>query len=97
MVHFWARKIMAGDVNTDEALRKAAAAAQANPNVMFDAFKATNLAYAFQFAMQAKPRFVVAEEGTLQQRMEMLHAEKCLIMSVNPTSSGYLIFFYAKE
>lgn len=88
---------MAGDENMDEALKKAAAAAQANPNVMFDAFKATNLAYAFQFAMSAKPRYVLAEEGTLQQRMEMLHAEKCLIMSVNPTNAGYLIFFYAKD
>ena len=88
---------MAGDESMDEALKKAAAAAQANPNVMFDAFKATNLAYAFQFALSAKPRFVVADEGTLQQRMEMLHAEKCLIMSVTPSSTGYLIFFYAKD
>lgn len=88
---------MAGDVNMDEALRKAAEKAQTNPNVMFDAFKATNLAYAFQFAMMAKPRYVVAEEGTLQQRMEILHAEKCLIMSVTPSSTGYLIFFYVKD
>lgn len=93
---------MAGKPNMDEMLREAAAKAAANPNVMFEAFKATHLAYAFQFAMTAKPRFVTCESETLQERLDLLHASKVLVLSVTPYQSGagqtgYLIFFYAKE
>lgn len=91
-----------GNTKMDEALKEAAAKAQANPNVMFDAFKATNLAYAFQFAMQAKPRYVACDEESLQHRLDLLHQSKALVMSVTPYpsgsgKSGYMIFFYAKE
>lgn len=93
---------MAEQPNMDEMLKKAAEKAAANPNVMFEAFKATNLAYAFQFAMTAKPRYVTCEGETLQERLELLHASKALVLSVTPYQSGsgqsgYLIFFYAKE
>lgn len=93
---------MAGQQNVDDLLKKAAEKAAANPNVMFEAFKATHLAYAFQFAMTAKPRYVTCENETLQERLNLLHESKALVLSVTPYQSGsghtgYLIFFYAKE
>lgn len=93
---------MAEQPNMDDLLKKAAEKAAANPNVMFEAFKATHLAYAFQFAMTAKPRYVTCENETLQERLNLLHESKALVLSVTPYQSGsgqtgYLIFFYAKE
>jgi len=88
--------------NMDEQVAEAMRRAAQNPNIMGQAHKMMNMAYAFQFAQAANPLAEIVPLVEVNAHLNRLHEAKAVIVSVSvmPPKDGkldVLITFYQME
>lgn len=84
----------------DEQVAEAMKKASQMPNVMAQAGRLMNMAYAFQFAQQAVPKLKIVEGQALEATLRTIHEEKSVIVSVcseNGTPNTYVVVYYQLE